>query len=518
MSGRESKPGEVSFGRRAMLKTAMAAGVVAGSGCVTEGARKMPETAVEDAMRVGSPKALADALQICANTYPANRRKDVLSSFNKTGYRMTVSPNGFPVAICMCPDLTFGLLGSRFVRNRDYLDTFRGHLDHLPRNMRRNGKFFINEDQLAGADRVFTQVMYPIWIWELYRATRDKKLLEFHRDPLTRCLGYIESRTDERGIVNQVDADDWQYSEGADWVDWCPERMEGSTCVYHTWYAHALGGCVPIFRKLGDEKMAAACEERQRRQRDVLDRYFWNGKAYWDNVNFQGEKVGRFWCDSQIWPIAYGYASSEQASSIFGRIDSEPEVFEGVPLRWCAPITPGDEDPRYLPGGKYGDTPRPELREFSWFGRLGAGDIVARYRTGQADHALKLILRYADVISGLGTAPECLDMKGKPQEGTGGAGNYLEHAGGFLWCVGRGMFGIDDADGTLTWTPRFPVEITEAKTPFWYMDKCWEFGCDADTYWFDPHSAHAEVRLVLDGEQSVVQVKGARMSWPRRRT
>jgi len=47
-------------------------------------------------------------------------------------------------------------------------------------------------------------------------------------------LGYIESRTDSNGIVTQIDPDDWQYSEGADWVDWCPERMEGSTCVYHT--------------------------------------------------------------------------------------------------------------------------------------------------------------------------------------------------------------------------------------------------------------------------------------------
>ena len=100
--------------------------------------------------------------------------------------------------------------------------------------MRRNGRFFINEDMLAGAGRVFSQVVYLIWIWELYLSTGDKRILEFHHAPLKRCLSYIESRTDSNGIVTQVYPDDWQYSEGADWVDWCPERMEGSTCVYHT--------------------------------------------------------------------------------------------------------------------------------------------------------------------------------------------------------------------------------------------------------------------------------------------
>ena len=280
----------------------------------------------EKSITVDTPPYLHKALGIAAATYPVNRVKDQLSFTNKTGYRMTVSPNGYPVAICMCPDLTLGMLGSRFIQNRDYIDTFKGHADFLPRNMRRNGKFFINEDMLAGADRVFSQVVYLIWIWELYLATGERDMLAFHQNPLKRCLSYIESRTNPDGIVTQVDPDDWQYSEGADWVDWCPERMEGSTCVYHTWYAHALQGCSRIFAILGDHAASAMCEDRYQRQKAVLDKFFWNGQAYWDNLNFQGEKVGRFWCDSQIWPIAFGFASPEQSSRIFQRIDSEPKV------------------------------------------------------------------------------------------------------------------------------------------------------------------------------------------------
>jgi hypothetical protein len=463
------------------------------------------------------PAHLRNAFQIAANTYAPNRVKDMLSRTNDSGYRMTVSPNGFPVAICMSPDLTFGMLGSRFIESRKYLDTFIGHLNFLPRNMRRNGRFFINEDMLAGAGRVFSQVVYLIWVWELYLSTGDKKILTFHHEPLKRCLGYIESRTDSNGIVTQVDPDDWQYSEGADWVDWCPERMEGSTCVYHTWYAHALRGCVRIFEILGDLPAKDLCEERMNRQQQVLAKHFWNGNAYWDNLNFQGEKVGRFWCDSQIWPIAFGFASEQQASKIFGRIDAEPEIFEGMPLRWCAPIKPGDEDPRYLRGGKYADTKRPELRQYTWFGRLGSGDILARYRTGQDEHAFNLINKYAKVVSDSGTLTECLDMEGKAQKGTSGQGNYLEHAGGLLWCIAKGLFGVDDTfDGTITWNSRIPESIKKASMPFWHLGNCWKFGCDEKNYWIDPGQAVEKVRLSINGKPKEFQLDGKKIQFPRK--
>jgi hypothetical protein len=466
----------------------------------------------EPSINFDGPPHLRKAFHLAANTYAPNRVKDMLSRTNDSGYRMTVSPNGFPVAICMSPDLTFGMLGSRFIENRDYLDTFIGHMNFLPRNMRRNGKFFINEDMLAGAGRVFSQVVYLIWVWELYLSTGEKSILKSHHEPLKRCLSYIESRTDSKGIVTQVDPDDWQYSEGADWVDWCPERMEGSTCVYHTWYAHALRGCTRIFELLGDMPAKELCEERMNRQQQVLTKHFWNGNEYWDNLNFQGEKVGRFWCDSQIWPIAFGFASEEQASKIFGRIDAEPDVFEGMPLRWCAPIKPGDEDARYLRGGKYADTKRPELRQYTWFGRLGSGDILARYFTGQHEHAFNLMNKYAKVVSDAGTLTECLDMEGRAQKGTSGQGNYLEHAGGLLMCAAKGLFGVDDTfDGTITWNPRIPASIKEASMPFWHLGNCWKFGCTETSYWIDPGKAVEKIGFQRNGRREELQLDGKRI-------
>lgn len=489
--------------RRIFLTRCMAAGSLGMAGVPLAIHATAADSPEEAGLSVPGHPTLNRALQICANTYRANRRKDVLSFTNQTGYRMTVSPHGYPVAICMAPDLTFGLLGSRYLENDAYWRTLQGHLDALPRNMRRNGKFFVNEDLLAGADRVFTQVMYLLWIWELYRISGDRKLLERHHEPMLRCLRYIEGRTNEEGVVNQVDPDDWQISEGADWVDWCPERMEGSTCVYHTWYVRALEGCVRVCDTLGDTAGADLCRKRLGRQRDVLDRLFWKGDAYWDNLAYQGQKVGRFWCDSQIWPIAFGYASRDQSAKIFGRIDAEPKIFEGAPMRWCAPTPPGIPE---------------QHRPYSWFGRLGAGDILARYGTEQDDHALQLILRYAEIVAREGTVPECLDMDGTPRGGTGGQGDYLEHAGGFLWCVGMGLMGIGDFDGTLTWVPRVPAAITETSGFFWHLGHRVRFGCDADSFWLEPGSSKSRLRFVQGSTEEVRQLNGERVVFSPRRS
>ena len=460
-------------------------------------------------MTIEGCPAFHGALQIAGRIYPRNYRKDMMAFFNPTGYRMTVSPVGFPVAICMAPDLTFGMFGSRYHWDRRFLDCFRGHLDRLPRNMRRNGRFFINEDLLAGADRAFTQVMYLIWVWEIYLATGDGAVLEHHIEPLRHCLAYIESRTDQDGIVNQVDVDDWQVSEGADWVDWCPERMEGSTAVYHAWYARALQHCEQILRTAGDERMAGVIRDRFHRQKAVLDAQFWNGASYYDNIRFRGNRrVNNFWLDSQLWPIAYGFSSSEQASAIFARIDAEPKVFEGVPTRWCAPVPERllEEQARQFASwvSKFEGE---HLRPYSWFGRLGAGDVLARCATGQHEHAYRLIERYCDIVVREKTCPECLDMDGVPRQGTGGQGDYLEHAGGLILATARGIFGIDDtADGTLRWTPWFPEQLSGMTAHYWHFGHPWQFGYEKGKFWVDPQGGRGAVTLKLDGKTETLQV------------
>jgi hypothetical protein len=463
-----------------------------------------------DRIEFGGCPTVEKALRIAAVIYAKNRRKDALSSFYTTGYRMTVSPEGFPASVCISPDFTFGLLGARYHPDDVYLKTLLGMLDLMPRNMRRNGRFFLNEDMLIGGERVMNQVMYPIWIWELYLATGDIEVVRHHREPLSRCLAYIESRTDRDGVVNQVDHDDWQLSEGADWVDWSPERLEGSTCVYHAWYARALAHAACIFEAAGDAKAAEEARSRHRRQRAVLKTRFWSGRQYYDNLNFAGRKVESFWCDSQLWPIAYGFALKDQAATVFSRIDAQPEFFEGVPIRWCVPVP--DEVVRDLARSYPDMPPEPHLRPFTWFGRLGAGDILARRIAGQDAHAFKLLHRYCDVVVRHGTCPECLDMDGIMREGTSGGRDYLEHAGGLLLAAGRGIWGIDDtADGSIVWKPFRPPEAKKVSLPFWYKGRRWTFGYEDGGYWIDPDGARETVKVIFQGKAESVQVDGKRV-------
>ncbi len=477
-------------------------------------AAKDEESDIRSAVPLIQVEGCADvekALEIAGDIYFKNHRKDMLSFFNPTGYRMTVSPVGFPVAICIAPDLTFGMLGSRYHWNRQFLDCFRGHLDRMPRNMRRNGKFFINEDLLAGADRVFTQVMYLIWVWEIYLATGEREVLEKHLEPVQRCLAYIESRTDKDGIVNQVDMDDWQVSEGADWIDWCPERMEGSTAVYHTWYARALQHCGQMFKIIGDEKAYETISLRYQRQRGVLDKYFWNGQSYYDNIRFRGtRKVDNFWCDSQLWPIAFGFSSAEQYRSIFKRIDASPHIFEGVPTRWCAPVSQEVLDSQ---ANEFGSQLKElgcegeKCRPCSWFGRLGVGDIFARCQAGQYKHAYHLLSRYCHIVVKEGTCPESLDMKGNRPKGTEHNGDYLEHAGGLILATVRGIFGIDDTwDGNLRWEPHFPEQLSGMSAHYWHHGFCWEFSYKNEKYQIDPHGGTGTIAFTLNGKTEVFEI------------
>jgi hypothetical protein len=466
----------------------------------------------ESGIRFQGNAAIDEALRIAAGIYPRNRRKDALSSFYSTGYRMTVSPGGFPVALCISPDLTFGVFGSRYHPDDLYIKTFVGILDTMPRSMRRNGKFYINEDMLLiGGDRVMNQVMYPIWVWELYLATGDARLLRRHLDPLRRCLGYIESRTDSNGIVNQVDHDDWQYSEGADWVDWSPERMEGSTCVYHTWYARSLGYSIQAFRVAGDQKTVGILQARRQRLLTAIDTRFWNGRSYYDNLNFNGRKVNHFWTDSQVWPIAYGLASREQAGAIVARIDAHAEYFEGTPTRWCPSVS--DAEAVEL-ARDYPDAGRePHLRPFTWFGRLGSGDILARCALDQHAQAFRLLDRYCRLVVKHGTCMECLDMQGHIRKGTQGGRDYLEHAGGLLLAAGRGLWGIDDtADGTLVWRPWLPPGADNVCLPCWHMGHCWKFGYENGACWIDPQGGQGRVHFILAGKEQVVDVTGRRVT------
>ena len=82
----------------------------------------------------------------------------------------------------------------------------------------------------------------------------------------------------------------------------------------------------------------------------------------------------------------------------------------------------------------------------SWFGRLGAGDIMARYKIGDPKGAYRNLEKISSIIAAQGDIYEGYDMNGcglaKCGCTTSGYGDYLEHCGGLIWTVTEGVFGI----------------------------------------------------------------------------
>ena len=89
----------------------------------------------------------------------------------------------------------------------------------------------------------------------------------------------------------------------------------------------------------------------------------WSGDHFATNARFSADCSPRVmdddvWVDDQLWAVFYGVADSSQHAAIWAWLEARPE-FELVPTRWS---------------NKTGNA----RYEETWFGRLGAGDILMR--------------------------------------------------------------------------------------------------------------------------------------------
>jgi hypothetical protein len=151
--------------------------------------------------------------------------------------------------------------------------------------------------------------------------------------------------------------------------------------------------------------------------------------------------------DDQVWAIRFGIATPEQAGKIWAWVDRRPQELEGVPTAWAA-----------FDGPEHGTK--------SWFGRTGAGDILARYRSGNPARGLALLKRISEVFARDRNVYEAYKMDGSVVPGTLGWGNYTEHCGGFIMALIGGPFGLDfdsDHEAVATFAPQFPKEWTSAQ-------------------------------------------------------
>ena len=81
----------------------------------------------------------------------------------------------------------------------------------------------------------------------------------------------------------------------------------------------------------------------------------------------------------------------------------------------------------------------------TWFGRNGAGNIMARFASNQSAHARRLLDRISEVFVASGNVYESYDMGGNLGGDPGS--NYLEHCAGYSWAVTEGLFGVGKAKG-----------------------------------------------------------------------
>ena len=104
-----------------------------------------------------------------------------------------------------------------------------------------------------------------------------------------------------------------------------------------------------------------------------------NGKGrliHADGDVYEGE-----WLDDTMWSLYLGIADETQRRALWASVEANPEAIETFPTAW-ARLDPTKRiafPPKSSGGAHFG---------CSWFGRLGAADILARARGGCASTEL----------------------------------------------------------------------------------------------------------------------------------
>ena len=110
------------------------------------------------------------------------------------------------------------------------------------------------------------------------------------------------------------------------------------------------------------------------------------------------------WTDDQVWSLYFNVTTEPtHAAALWQYLESTPKdglAVEGVPCRWTNISSSG-------------------RLSWSWFGRLGAGDILARFRWGKLPSAHRLMAKTAKVFAESGNIYESYNMSGGRAGDTG---------------------------------------------------------------------------------------------------
>lgn len=158
-------------------------------------------------------------------------------------------------------------------------------------------------------------------------------------------------------------------------------------------------------RKIGSAEKAGYYRKLADKVEESVRTLYWRKDHFVTNIYFGGKIADEIWLDNQVWAIKYGIATEDQAREIWSFIDADQRKYEGIPMRWTA-----------FDGPIHGPN--------SWFGRNGAGDILARYKSGNSQRVLDLMQNISRIFNRDNDIYEAYDMNGKIVQGTYGWGNY----------------------------------------------------------------------------------------------
>jgi hypothetical protein len=400
--------------------------------------------------------------------------------------------DGYTISGNIVPDLSFGLFGVRRLAHPAYMAMMKEHWQRTAQTVDQQGR--------VTSQRVMSQVLFPLGVDEIFSFTGDETFLKNYLPVADRALQYVIKRGDANGLSRLVEYGQWRMGEGADWVDWYPTRMEGKTLMFHLWYVRALRRLAALHEEfssagIGQLKSAHLYRTMADKVEQSLRRLYWRDDHFIPNIDFSGKPAEEKWLDDQVWAIRLGAADARQTNAIWQWMNRDPHNYEGVPMRWA-----GFDGPQHGP--------------LSWFGRNGAGDILARYYSGDSRRGYELLTRISALFARDRNIYEAYDMQGNLGIGTNGWGNYTEHSGGYIWTVIEGPFGINfesDNKALATIKPSFPASWSHASAILYVRGSRLGIHYAAGS----PHhlmlvtdGKSRMIRLILpDGQERIVEVK-----------
>ncbi len=258
------------------------------------------------------------------------------------------TPDRLPHAMCWLWDSVFHAMGNRFIDSGLAADT----LDAVFDMQRPDGCVPISVDPTSSP---FVETQPPVLafgVWDLYRATGDRSLLERHYDDLGRYLAWNRAHRDRNGNGLY----EWLMRENPNATNRCGESGMDNTprfddgkakdaVDFSCFMAREFEAMGDMARALGRDGEAAAWDAEREVVRTALNALLWDEDDgfYYDRVVEDGTfcKVKAV---SGLLPLFAGLCDERRAAALVRHLCNPDEFWTGAPVPSVALDDPKHEE------------------------------------------------------------------------------------------------------------------------------------------------------------------------------